>query len=152
MPLEIRPATRADVAAVLGLYVQPDFDNGAVLPIADAEALWARFASYPDYTLYVATCDAAVVGSFALLVMDNLGHCGAPSAIIEDIVVDPSFQGEGIGKAMMRFAVEEAARKRCYKLVLSSNEKRARAHAFYDSLGFARHGISFRLELAEVPV
>ena len=38
--------------------------------------------------------------------------------------------------------------KGCYKLMLSSNLKRARAHAFYDSLGFERHGHSFRTELA----
>ena len=36
--------------------------------------------------------------------------------------------------------------KGCYKLVLSSNAKRERAHAFYESLGFERHGYSFRIE------
>ena len=37
--------------------------------------------------------------------------------------------------------------KHCYKLVLSSNAKRARAHEFYDKLGFRRHGISFWIDL-----
>ena len=31
----------------------------------------------------------------------------------------------------------------CYKLTLSSNIARQGAHAFYDSLGFERHGYSF---------
>jgi ribosomal protein S18 acetylase RimI-like enzyme len=35
----------------------------------------------------------------------------------------------------------------CYKLVLSSNQKRERAHAFYESLGFQRHGFSFVIEI-----
>jgi len=35
----------------------------------------------------------------------------------------------------------------CYKLVLSSNQKRARAHAVYESLGFQRHGFSFSIEI-----
>ncbi len=52
-----------------------------------------RFARYPDYVLYVAEHEAMVVGTFALLVMDNLGHMGAPSAIVEDVVVDPGQQG-----------------------------------------------------------
>jgi hypothetical protein len=33
------------------------------------------------------------------------------------------------------------------KLALSSNFKRNAAHAFYDSLGFQRHGYSFLVDL-----
>ena len=53
----------------------------------------------------------------------------------------------GIGRAMMDFAREQSAKKACYKIVLSSNARRERAHAFYESLGFTRHGYSFRLDL-----
>ncbi len=31
----------------------------------------------------------------------------------------------------------------CYKMSLSSNLKRAQAHAFYESIGFEKHGYSF---------
>jgi GNAT superfamily N-acetyltransferase len=48
---------------------------------------------------------------------------------------------------MMRFALDRCREKRCYKLVLSSNAKRERAHAFYEKLGFVRHGYSFRVDL-----
>jgi hypothetical protein len=34
----------------------------------------------------------------------------------------------------------------CYKLALSANRKRKAAHAFYESLGFAQHGLSFLVE------
>lgn len=148
--LAIRPAQRADLPGVLALYAQPALDNGVVLDVKDAEEIFARFARYPDYTLYVAEHDKQIVGSFALLIMDNLGHLGAPSAIVEDVVVDPALHGNGIGQAMMRFAADTARDKHCYKLVLSSNAKREAAHKFYDGLGFERHGISFRLRLDEV--
>ena len=148
--IQVRQATAADLPAVLELYAQPDFDNGRVLPLEEARRLLARFSAYPDYTLYVAENHSRIVGSFALLVMDNLGHLGAPSGIVEDVVVSPEFQGAGIGKAMMRFAHDRCREKGCYKLVLSSNARRERAHALYESLGFARHGYSFRLELAPV--
>jgi GNAT superfamily N-acetyltransferase len=146
----MRPATDADLSAVLDLYAQPGFDAGRILSIADARCLLARFADYPDYTLYVAETAGKVVGSFALLVMDNLGHVGSPSAIVEDVVVAPSAQGRGVGRAMMNFAREKCIEKHCYKLILSSNARRERAHAFYESLGFERHGYSFRLDLAPV--
>ncbi len=89
------------------------------------------------------------MGTFALLIMDNLGHMGTPSAVIEDVAVDPAWQQKGIGREMMRYALEMAGEKGCYKVALSSNLKRERAHAFYESFGFERHGYSFRVDPRE---
>lgn len=147
--VHIRAARTADLPGVLALYAQPGLDDGRVLPIQDAEYIFARFARYPDYTLYVAEIDRQIVGSFALLIMDNLGHLGAPSTLVEDVVVDPALHSRGIGQAMMQFAIARAKEKGCYKLALSSNAKRERAHAFYESLGFERHGYSFRVLFEE---
>jgi len=148
--VRIRPAADADLAAVLALYAQPGMDDGRMLPLPEARRLLARFAAYPDYTLYVAEQGRAIVGTFALLVMDNLGHLGTPSAIVEDVVVAPEAQSRGVGRAMMEFARRKSIEKRCYKLVLSSNAKRERAHAFYEQLGYERYGYAFRLDLAPV--
>ena len=150
MTLHIREASPDDLPAVLALYAQPDIDKGRVLPLQEAQLLLAQFARYPDYHLYVACDDAqpgAILGSFALLVMHNLAHCGTSSAIVEDVVVSPEQQGRGIGRQMMAWALEQARQAGCYKLVLSSNQKRERAHAFYESLGFQRHGFSFLIEI-----
>ena len=148
--IHVRPAAEADLPAVLALYAQPGMDDGRILPLAEARHLLARFATYPDYTLYVAERDGEIVGTFAMLIMDNLGHLGAPSAIVEDVMVAPAAQGRGIGQAMMDFARQKSLEKRCYKLVLSSNAKRERAHRFYEQLGYERYGYCFRLDLARV--
>jgi GNAT superfamily N-acetyltransferase len=148
--ITVRPAAEADLAAVLALYAQPGMDDGRTLSLAEARRLLARFAHYPDYTLYVAEVDSEVVGTFALLIMDNLGHLGAPSAIVEDVMVAPAAQGRGIGQAMMEFARQKGIEKRCYKLVLSSNAKRERAHKFYEQLGYERYGYCFSLDLERV--
>jgi GNAT superfamily N-acetyltransferase len=120
-------------------------------PLAEAERIFVRMGLYPDYRIYVAVAVAVaggrVVGSFALLIMDNLAHLGARSAVIEDVAVDPVWQGRGVGKSMMRFALRLCGEKGCYKALLSSNLKRGRAHAFYGSLDFERHGYSFRVEV-----
>lgn len=92
----------------------------------------------------LAVRDEEIVGSFAPLIIDNLGHLRAPSAVIEDVVVDPQCRGQGIGTAMMRHALGLRREKGCYKATLSSNLERGRA-AFYESLGFERHGYSFRI-------
>ena len=142
--LTLRDATTDDLPQVLALYAQPGLDDGDVLSAEHAREVFAQFARYPSYRLFVA-CDSAgrVLGSFALLVMHNLAHRGTPSAVVEDVVVDQASRSQGIGRRMMDHAMALAREAGCYKLALSSNLKRERAHAFYDSLGFERHGISF---------
>jgi GNAT superfamily N-acetyltransferase len=44
---------------------------------------------------------------------------------------------------MMEHARALAREAGCYKLALSSNQKRVEAHAFYERIGFERHGFSF---------
>lgn len=145
--VSIREAQRGDLPRVLELYAQPGFDDGRVIDLARAVAIHDRMLSHPDYQLYVAEREGRIVGTFALLVMENLGHQGTPSAIIEDIAVDERAHRQGLGRAMVAHARELARAKGCYKLVLSSNLKREQAHAFYDALGFERHGYSYRVLL-----
>ena len=145
--LTIRPASAADLMDVLHLYAQPALDDGKVISLSEAEQIFARMAQYPDYRVYVAEWDGRIVATFALLVMDNLGHLGTCSGVVEDVAVEPACQGQGVGKAMMAHAIALCRDRGCYKVVISSNFKRPKAHAFYESLGFERHGYSFRLTL-----
>ncbi len=144
-----REAYKEDLPEVLRLYAQPDLDDGRTLSLVQAEHIFDLMKRYPDYKVYVSACENHIVGTFTLLVMDNLAHVGATSAIIEDVAVDPEWQERGIGKMMMRYALKMAADKGCYKAMLSSNLKRERAHAFYEALGFERHGYSFRINLQQ---
>jgi GNAT superfamily N-acetyltransferase len=141
--IAIRPAVAADLPAVLALYAQPEIDAGDIIPLDQAEPIFRRMQSYPNYTLYVASVENRIVGTFSLLIADNLAHRGALSGIVEDVVVAVEEQGKGIGKQMMRFALERCREHGCYKMALSSNARRTAAHRFYDSLGFERHGLSF---------
>ena len=141
--LVIRRASQQDLGAILALYAEPDIDDGHVLDLSGAQRIYERMQRYPNYATYVAVLEGEVVGTFSLLIMDNLAHMGAPSGVVEDIVVHSRWRGQGVGRRMMRFAMERCREAGCYKLALSSNLKRARAHTFYESLGFQRHGYSF---------
>ncbi len=146
--LQLRKATILDLPAILKLYEQPEIDNGVSLSLDKAAEIFSRMKLYPDYALYVAEIKGQIVGSFALLIMDNLGHLGAPSAIVEDVVVDPAYHHRGIGKKMMQMAISSAANSDCYKITLSTNCKREIAHLFYESLGFKKHGYSYKISLS----
>lgn len=145
MNINIRESSIDDIAEILKLYAS-SLDKGAILSIENAEILFKKMEQYPNYKIYVAEKKREIVGTFALLIMDNLAHQGTPSAIVEDVVVQKVWQGKGIGKLMMKFAMEKSKQAGCYKLVLSSNLNRKEAHAFYESLGFEQHGFGFRVE------
>ena len=146
MNLVIRQAEAADLPTVLALYAQLDFNKSQFLSAQAAEKIFAEFARYPSYRLFVVTDGPVVLGSYALLVMHNLAHGGTPSAVVEDVVVASDQQGRGIGRQLMAHAKDQARAAGCYKLALSSNRQRHAAHAFYESLGFDQHGLSFVIE------
>ncbi len=142
--LTFRVVTRHDLPRILDLYARAL--DGKALAVDDAEKLFERICSYPDYQLYLCEHDGRLAGTFALLIMDNLGECGTPSGIVEDVVVEPGYRRRGVGRAMMEHALEICRQKGCYKMMLSSNLHRTGAHAFYESLGFEKHGYSFRID------
>ena len=147
MTVHIRSANRIDLPEVLQLYSQPALDDGTGLTFDAAVHLFEKMQRYPNYSLYVAELEKRIVGTFALLIMDNLIHQGTPSAIAEAVAVDPQRQGQGIGRQMMQWAIAYCRQVRCYKLVISAHRQRDRAHAFYESLGFVKHGYSFQIEV-----
>lgn len=147
MEISIVEAVESDLVFVLEMY-ESVLDKGKkVLNLNDAKKLFVKFGQYPDYHLYIAKINTKIVGSFALLIMDNLAHFGTPSAIVEDVVVSENNQNKGIGKKMMEFAIQKAREKGCYKMVLSSNLVRTDAHRFYERLGFEKHGYSFKINI-----
>jgi GNAT superfamily N-acetyltransferase len=150
MEIHLREAAEVDLPAILSLYAQLGQDDGGTLDPHEAGHIFARLKTYPDYQIYVALADSRVVGTFALLVMDNIAHRGARSAIIEDVVVAEDVRGQGIGKKMMAHAAHLCRDKKCYKVALSSNRRREAAHRFYESLGYELHGYSFAMIATEV--
>lgn len=143
----IREAKTEDLPNIIQLYKQPDMDNGMTLSLEQAEVIFNKMSTYPNYKIFVAEVGIEIIGTFALAIMDNLAHMGATSGLIEDVIVKTNWQGKGIGKQMMNYAIERCRNYGCYKVVLSSNLKREKAHLFYEALGFSKHGYSFLLEL-----
>jgi GNAT superfamily N-acetyltransferase len=145
--LFIRRATEDDLQPLLALLGQPDMDGDRVIPFAEAQEIFRRVSADAKHEIYIALNDSEVIATFTLLIVHHLSHRGARSLIIEDVVVQTDWQGKGIGRQMMQFAVARGKQLHCYKLALSSGLRRERAHEFYEHLGFQKHGFSFLLPL-----
>lgn len=59
-------------------------------------------------------------------------------AIIEDVIVDLSARGQGVGEALMQRAITLAKEKQAASIALTSNPLRVAANALYIKLGFEK--------------
>ncbi|MBP3952702.1 GNAT family N-acetyltransferase [Halalkalibacter suaedae] len=145
--INIMELEKSDLSLYLVLLKELDEENN--LTLHDSEELLKKTRQYPFYKVYKMVLDEIMVGTFSLLICDSFSHGGKRFAIVENVVVHPNFHRRGIGKEMMRKAIEIAGLNNCYKLMLSSNEKRKEAHAFYEALGFQKHGVSYQTEVIQ---
>src|SRR3954447_16478225 len=104
--------------AVAALFAEMDGERP--LPMAQADHIYTEMSRYPSYSCYLAVIDGQPVGTFTLLVFVSLVHDGAPEAVIDGVVVSPSWRGRGVGTALMVEAMRIAQEEGCYKLMLSS--------------------------------
>ena len=142
----MREALAEDIPGVLDVYREAGIGAGISFTVEEGVAQLARMTGGSSVRVYVAVVDGRVVGTYELFLLDNMAKRGRRSGVVEDVAVLPAYQGRGVGKAMMQDAMERCRRDGCYKMMLSSNQNRESAHAFYDSLGFERHGFSFRID------
>lgn len=145
-PLTMRLVEAPDLPHLLQLYRLLEVAHEPAVPIEAAHARLRQMQTNPLHRLYVAEREGRIVGTFSMIFVPGISHAARDSCVIEDVVVDATLQGSGIGREMMRYAMERCASRDCYKLTLSSHVGRERAHRFYEGLGFQRHGYSFLVE------
>jgi GNAT superfamily N-acetyltransferase len=147
--LKFRPATSADVAAVVGLLA--DDPLGAIREVPDDlatyQAAFARVQADPNQLLAVAVGPSGVVGTLQLTFIPGLSRHGATRAVIEAVRVSCSERGEGSGTALMAWAIDECRRRGCDLVQLTSDVSRTDAHRFYQRLGFVPSHVGFKLQL-----
>lgn len=95
--------------------------------LADYEALIARG------NVYVIPDEAEVRG---VLVMMPQGK----SMFVENVAVHPSWQGQGLGRALMAFVEERAREEHLDEIRLYTNELMTENLRFYHRLGFEEEG------------
>ncbi|MDR4494439.1 MAG: GNAT family N-acetyltransferase [Nitrospirales bacterium] len=79
-----------------------------------------------------------------LYVMTNDLH-GAPFGLLEDVYVDESQRGSGLGTTIVKEVIAAAKEVGCYKLIATSRTSRHKVHELYERLGFEKHGVEFRI-------
>lgn len=148
--VHFRVATRSDVPAIVALIEDDDISRSRerlVTEDADA-ALWRAFEQIdedPRNELIVADQDGVVVGTCQLTFTPSLSRGGAERMTIEAVRVAGTLRGQGVGRAMMLWALERARQRGCGLAQLTTDKRRTDAHRFYESLGFTASHIGMKL-------
>ena len=151
MPTVFRTATPTDLPAIIALLMDDPLgklreDLGTPLNPVYLAAFEA-IERDPNQLLVVADMAGEVVGSLQLTFIPGLSRLGMWRGQIEAVRVASSQRGSGVGKAMIRWAIEECRRRGCGLVQLTTDKRRIEAHRFYDGLGFKASHEGMKLAL-----
>ena len=115
---------------------------------AYAAALARILADPANDLLVVDDAAGAVVATLQLTLIPGMARRGSSRLLVEAVRVTSSQRSSGIGTAIMRWVVDEAAVRLDASLVqLTSDAARTAAHRFYRRLGFVDSHVGFKLAL-----
>lgn len=169
--LLVREATRADLPAIVrmlaadairgGLGNAPADDVPAYdLPADDLPsddettapeyvAAFDEIAADPNVLLLAGELDGDVVATCQLTFLRHLIYRGALFAQVESVRTVSHLRGQGIGRSLMEWVIEESRRRGALRVQLTSNLQREDAHRFYQRLGFEGSHLGMKLSLQE---
>ena len=138
MTIEITICDTADAAVVQALgELMPQLSQSAPPPTAEEIA---EIIEHDAATLLLASEGEKILGSMTLNIFP------IPTGLrawIEDVVVDESFRGRGVGEALNRRAIEIALAAGAKTIELTSRPSRSAANRLYQRRGFVARDTNF---------
>lgn len=147
--VKIRPLTQIDIPAVAQVVVTawqvayrqilPDalLDN---LSLAQVERRWVERIAEPDRTTFVAEFNHQVVGFVRSGPTRDNDDDPAQVGEIYAIYVYPEYWERGVGRALLRAAIQHLRRQGYSEVTLWTLRDNRRARAFYEKAGLAVDG------------
>lgn len=83
--------------------------------------------------VYVLEDEASIRGVLVLMSQPN-------SLFVENVAIDPRFQGQGLGRVLMAFVEQQARDEQLQEIRLYTNERMTENLRFYQKLGFEEEG------------
>jgi len=149
----LRRAAAEDVPAIVGLLAadQLGATRDSVSSDEDLQPYLDAFGAIdadPAHLLLVAADDCEqVLATMQLSFLPGLARRGALRAQIEAVRVRDDHRSRGLGAALFHWAIEEARRRQCALVQLTTDKSRADAHRFYERLGFVASHEGLKLKL-----
>ncbi|WP_116953302.1 GNAT family N-acetyltransferase [Jiangella endophytica] len=130
--MRIRPARRADAAAVNELLDQLGYPQDGPAATAGRIESWADDAAS---AAYVAEAGDHLLGLIAVHICPFFERAGSWGRIVALVVSDRA-RGRGVGTRLVAAAESFAAAHGCVRMEVTSSDRRHEAHAFYRHRGY----------------
>jgi GNAT superfamily N-acetyltransferase len=152
MTVTLRRAAAGDVPAIVDLLAadQLGATRDGVSSEEDLQLYRSAFDAIdadPAHLLVVAADGAQVIATMQMSFLPGLARRGALRAQIEAVRVRDDHRGRGLGAVLLQWALEEARRRHCALVQLTTDKSRADAHRFYERLGFVASHEGLKLKL-----
>jgi ribosomal protein S18 acetylase RimI-like enzyme len=158
--VNLRPATPADVPAIgrLGaLLVRTHHDFDPKRFIAATSRTEQGYGSFlgtqldePNVIVLVAEREGEVLGyTYAGVEGNDYMALRGPAGVVYDIVVDPAYRRQGVGRMLLDAALEALEARGAPRAVLSTAEQNTPAQHLFESAGFRRTMIEMTREVKD---
>ena len=141
--LVIRGAEQADLPALQDLY-RHLLPEDELCPDDRAAAILESLRRFEGSAVLIGLLGTDLVASCTLVVIPNLTRGGTPYALIENVVTDSGHRNRGLGKAILKAALDRAWAAGCYKAMLMTGSKKPSTLAFYEAAGFEQSKTGFQ--------
>ncbi|WP_439677676.1 GNAT family N-acetyltransferase [Embleya sp. MST-111070] len=153
--IQIRPANRDDLAAIVGLLVDDTLGSGrdSQEDMTPYLAAFDRLSADPNQEVVVMTRPdpetgaPKVIGTLQLTIIPGLSQRGTTRALVEAVRIHSAERGNGLGTTLMHWTIQRARERGATLIQLTSNNTRENAHRFYRTLGFTDSHVGFKLPL-----
>jgi len=104
--------------------------------------------------LFVCVANSIVVATALVCLCANVMFRTQPFAVVENVVVDPAWRGQGVGSKLFSFLETFCRARDCSKIMLLSTSVREDAHRFFAHVGYdslAKRGfVKYRSQFSEI--
>jgi GNAT superfamily N-acetyltransferase len=133
----IRKATKEDIPQLCTLLdylfsLEEEFTPNTELQVKGLNAI---LDDSDIGQIYAAVEDDKIVGMVSLLYTISTA-LGSRVAVLEDMIVDPSYRKQGIGTKLIKYAQEDAKSNSCMRVTLLTDSENLKAQKFYRDCGF----------------
>lgn len=157
MTIEIRQAVPADVSQIFSLICEKaDFDKSlgafsGTLQATEMALQETLFNQFPFAKVLLAEFDQQPIG-FALYYFCYSSFIGRPSLWLDDLYIDKSLRGQGIGTLLFQHLIRIAQENHCTSMAWNAHCNNDRGIQFYQKMGATvvsqqRNTLCFQLDL-----
>ncbi len=145
----IRDARAADLEPLLHLLqedaireVREDLSD-----LAPYAAALDEIVTAPHSTVLVGERDGVLVATAQVTWQRRMMYGAGLVCQVESVRVASAERSKGLGAELMRWIIDDARRRGCARMELTSNAQREGARRFYERLGFRPSHLGFKLYL-----